>query len=165
MEERFTRAESINLKTGEFPMTLATEGEATDGHILSIRGGQLPESLPLQISHANDPQATLGETAGIKSRPAAQVEHRIARAQVKCLHEPRHRALDRLRTAAGTVGVGIKMGHEHLLRDVRIVPEERFARGKGRGPPLQLPEPFQVQTATIDNDAPILAEQASLLEL
>ena len=66
MQERFTRADEIDLKTGEFPMVLATEGEATDGHILSIRGGVLPESLPLQLSHVNDPGFTLGSIRGFE---------------------------------------------------------------------------------------------------
>jgi hypothetical protein len=72
--ERISRTDSINLETGEFPMVLATEGEASDGHILSIRGGSFPDSLPLQLSHANDPQATLGSIRGfekqLKENPA-----------------------------------------------------------------------------------------------
>ena len=41
----------VNMETGEFPMTLATEGEASDGHILGIRGADLPESVPMLFAH------------------------------------------------------------------------------------------------------------------
>jgi len=34
-----------------FEMTLATEGEASDGHILSIRGGEIPARFPLLAVH------------------------------------------------------------------------------------------------------------------
>ena len=40
------RAE-IDLESGQFPMTLATDGEASDGDILSIEGMQFPASAPL----------------------------------------------------------------------------------------------------------------------
>ena len=57
---RVARIEGIDLTTGAFPMTLATEGEASDGHILSIKGGQIPERMPLLTSHWNDPNGQLG---------------------------------------------------------------------------------------------------------
>jgi hypothetical protein len=58
--ERMARIEGIDLETGAFLMTLATEGEAADGHILSIKGGQIPERLPMLTSHWNDPASALG---------------------------------------------------------------------------------------------------------
>ena len=58
--ERLARIEGIDLTTGVFPMTLATEGEASDGHILSIAGGQIPERMPMLSSHWNEPTAQLG---------------------------------------------------------------------------------------------------------
>jgi hypothetical protein len=57
--QRQARIESVGAD-GVFEMTLATEGEASDGHILSIKGGQIPERMPLLTSHWNDPEATLG---------------------------------------------------------------------------------------------------------
>ena len=45
---------------GEFEMILATEGEASDGHILNIRGGFVPSQLPLLNSHFNSPTDALG---------------------------------------------------------------------------------------------------------
>ena len=45
---------------GEFGMILATQGEASDGHILSIEGGQVPVQMPLLISHYADPTMQLG---------------------------------------------------------------------------------------------------------
>ena len=44
----------------EFPMTLATEGEAADGHILSIEGGRIGSRIPLLTSHMPDPTMQLG---------------------------------------------------------------------------------------------------------
>jgi hypothetical protein len=58
--ERIARIEGIDLSTGSFPMTLASEGEASDGDILSIKGGQIPERMPMLTSHWNDPSAALG---------------------------------------------------------------------------------------------------------
>ena len=44
----------------EFPGTLATDGEAADGHILSIEGARIPSRMPLLTAHWNDPTGTLG---------------------------------------------------------------------------------------------------------
>lgn len=51
---------AIDPATGEFPMTLATDGEASDGDILSIEGAEWPNRAPLQNAHINDAKATLG---------------------------------------------------------------------------------------------------------
>lgn len=45
---------------GVFRMTLATEGEASDGDILSIEGMQVSAQMPLLLSHFNDPTAVAG---------------------------------------------------------------------------------------------------------
>ena len=58
--ERIARIDGMDLETGRFPMTLATEGEASDGHILSIKGGHIPERMPMLLSHWNDPTAQVG---------------------------------------------------------------------------------------------------------
>ena len=58
--QRMARIEGIDLDTGAFEMTLATEGEASDGDILSIKGGHIPERMPMLTSHWNDPSAQLG---------------------------------------------------------------------------------------------------------
>lgn len=60
------RAEDVNLQTGEFPMILATDGEATDGDILSIEGAKFAKAVPLQMSHINDPTATLGTIRALR---------------------------------------------------------------------------------------------------
>lgn len=57
---RIARVEGIDESTGVFSMTLATEGEASDGHILSIKGGQIPEKMPLLVSHYNEPTTQAG---------------------------------------------------------------------------------------------------------
>ncbi|GAG31743.1 unnamed protein product, partial [marine sediment metagenome] len=37
----------IDLATGRFPVTLFTNGEASDGHIIDIRGHEAPDHLPM----------------------------------------------------------------------------------------------------------------------
>jgi len=56
----------IDAKTGEFPMVLATDGEASDGDILSIEGGELPERAPLQNAHINEAMSTLGSITSFR---------------------------------------------------------------------------------------------------
>ena len=62
LRERFIGFEraSIDMNTGEFAMTLATSGEASDGHVMSIAGGRVPSKIPLLISHENDPRSQIG---------------------------------------------------------------------------------------------------------
>ena len=57
---------SIDLETGKFPMVLASEGEATDGHVLNLRGATVPDQMPLQVAHANSPLETLGSITQAK---------------------------------------------------------------------------------------------------
>lgn len=42
---------TMNLESGEFPMTLATDGEASDGHILNIDGAVTQTRMPLLFNH------------------------------------------------------------------------------------------------------------------
>jgi hypothetical protein len=58
--ERMVRVGEIDLETGVFPLTLASEGEASDGHILSIKGGNIPPRMPLLVSHWNEPTSQAG---------------------------------------------------------------------------------------------------------
>jgi hypothetical protein len=58
--KRMARIEGIDLDTGTFSMTLATEGEASDGDILSIKGGQIPERMPMLNGHYNSATEQLG---------------------------------------------------------------------------------------------------------
>lgn len=42
----------VNMQTGEFPMLLATEGEAADGHICGVSGARaLPDSIAMLWNH------------------------------------------------------------------------------------------------------------------
>lgn len=69
--QRTARIDSVD-ENGFFRMTLATEGEASDGDILSIKGGRIPARMPLLISHWNDPLAKLGSvTSAVKNLKAA----------------------------------------------------------------------------------------------
>lgn len=62
-------------KDGSFRMTLATDGEASDGHILNIAGGDIPERMPLLVSHMNDPQVQVGSiTQPVKRARAGRLE-------------------------------------------------------------------------------------------
>lgn len=45
---------ALDLSTGRFPATLATDGEASDGHILSIEGAEIGDRIPLQFSHRSE---------------------------------------------------------------------------------------------------------------
>jgi len=62
MYQRITAIErgNIDLKTGEFPATLFTDGEASDGHILDIAGAVIPERMPMFANHEADPTMQLG---------------------------------------------------------------------------------------------------------
>ena len=73
--DELTRAASmerggINLETGEFPMILATEGEAMDGHILSIKGMELPERMPPRSRFSSlPPNCEFSSFSGATFRP------------------------------------------------------------------------------------------------
>lgn len=57
---RVLRVNTVDEEAGTFRMTLATEGEASDGHILSIDGGEIPARMPMLVSHWNDPTTAAG---------------------------------------------------------------------------------------------------------
>ena len=78
----FERGE-IDLETGEFPMILATDGEASDGDILSIEGAQFTSRAPLQISHVNDPRDTLGTVSGFRRDLQSTPKRLKARGQIE----------------------------------------------------------------------------------
>jgi len=75
MPRSFARVNSFNRESGTFDMTLATEGEASDGDILEIAGGSIPARMPLLISHTNDPTLQAGsitnpiKVAGSRRKP------------------------------------------------------------------------------------------------
>lgn len=50
----------INMETGIFPATLATNGEASDGHILDIRTLRVEDEMPMFANHDADPLTQLG---------------------------------------------------------------------------------------------------------
>jgi hypothetical protein len=68
---RIVRADGAterNDSTFAFPMVLATGGEASDGHVLSIKGGTIAERLPLLVSHWNDPEAQVGSITSARKQ-------------------------------------------------------------------------------------------------
>lgn len=62
---RFSRIETPG-QDGSFRMILASEGEASDGHILDIEGGEVPERMPLLLAHQNDPTAQAGSVVDLR---------------------------------------------------------------------------------------------------
>lgn len=57
----------IDTTTGEFEMVMASEGEASDGHILSIRGIETPDEIPLQLDHSPRALANLGTVSNMRA--------------------------------------------------------------------------------------------------
>jgi len=57
---RLLRVQGIDADAGTFGMTLATSGETSDGHILHIEGGEIPDTLPLVIAHSSSPREIVG---------------------------------------------------------------------------------------------------------
>ena len=55
-----------------FSGVMATEGEASDGHILSIKGARLPNALPLQADHANSVFGNLGRMSDFQKETKAK---------------------------------------------------------------------------------------------
>ncbi len=64
--ERLARIDPDVGESGEFQMTLASEGEASDGDILSMKGGKIPDKMPLLSSHFNEPTHQLGSITGAR---------------------------------------------------------------------------------------------------
>lgn len=58
--------DSVNADTGEFDAVLFTNGEASDGHILDIAGGEIPDEIPLFVNHDPDPVGQLGTLRRLK---------------------------------------------------------------------------------------------------
>jgi hypothetical protein len=56
----------IDTDSGEFDMVMATEGEASDGHIISIAGLEFPDSIPLQLDHSRSVLANLGTVSNMR---------------------------------------------------------------------------------------------------
>jgi hypothetical protein len=103
--ERIARVEKIS-DDGSFPMTLATEAEASDGHILSIRGGQIPEQMPLLVSHWNDPSGTAGSiTSPIKQTKASP---------------PRLRAVGHIELGGEGAPAAIRRDLAHMIRQGHV---------------------------------------------
>lgn len=69
---------AIDLETGKFNMILASEAEASDGHVLNIRGASVPAKMPLQLSHAKSPLETLGSIT--QASPGTKAGVRVLRA-------------------------------------------------------------------------------------
>jgi len=51
---------SVDPEAGTFEAVLFTDGEASDGHVLNIQGGKIPDRMPLFVNHSADPTTQLG---------------------------------------------------------------------------------------------------------
>lgn len=67
------KRESVDPKTGTFEAVLFTDGEASDGHILSMKGANLPARMPLFINHDPDPRSQVGSLEPLRVEPHAVV--------------------------------------------------------------------------------------------
>ncbi len=50
----------IDLETGEFPLILASNGEASDGHIIDVAHMEVAERIPMFSNHNADPMQRMG---------------------------------------------------------------------------------------------------------
>lgn len=64
---QLTRGE-INLETGEFPAKLATNGEASDGHILDVKTLKVAPEIPMFVGHDPSVISQLGRFIKPKKR-------------------------------------------------------------------------------------------------
>jgi len=65
--ERVARIDQrIDTKTGEFEMVMASENEASDGHILRVSGISHAETIPLQLDHGFRAGDNLGTVSRIR---------------------------------------------------------------------------------------------------
>ncbi len=51
----------IDMETGEFPLTLFTNGPASDSHIIHIAGLEVDDPLPMFVNHDADPTRQMGQ--------------------------------------------------------------------------------------------------------
>lgn len=69
--DRYSRRASIDQRidteSGEFEMVMASEGEASDGHRLNVRGISHDETIPLQIDHGPTAEANVGTVSNIRT--------------------------------------------------------------------------------------------------
>lgn len=66
--ERVARIdERIDTESGEFEMVMASESEASDGHILRVAGIQHPETIPLQLDHRRGAADNLGTVRNMRT--------------------------------------------------------------------------------------------------
>lgn len=68
--ERFERVAKvdprIDTNTGEFEMVMASQGEASDGHVLRVAGISFPDSIPLQLDHGRSATDNLGTVTNMR---------------------------------------------------------------------------------------------------
>lgn len=62
----------IDLDTGEFPARVATNGEATDGHILDVQSMVVGERVPMFINHDASPVSRMGSLSDARKSGKSQ---------------------------------------------------------------------------------------------
>lgn len=64
--QRTLQIERADTTSGDFPMVLATSGEASDGHIINVRGIDAADSIPLQVDHSSSAMDTVGQISSFE---------------------------------------------------------------------------------------------------
>ena len=72
----------IDLETGEFPLILASNGEASDGHIIDVGKMEVGERIPMFSNHNADPMQRMGgliepHVSGKKTRKGGAFLHMV----------------------------------------------------------------------------------------
>ena len=71
---------SVNKEEGTFNSTLATNGEASDGHIISIKGLRMPAKMPLLFGHRSEAMVPV---LGSVVKPVKSTEGGLERVRVE----------------------------------------------------------------------------------
>ena len=112
MQETFSRTAElqrgdIDMSTGQFPLTLATDGEASDGHIIRVEGVETPEALPMLFGHQSTVQVpSLGRITDFGVEQRGGFSHLRGIGNLNLNGDPEVDAL-----------VGIRIGIAQLIAD------------------------------------------------
>lgn len=87
--------ERIDTESGEFEMVMATEAEASDGHILRVAGISHAETIPLQLDHRRGAADNLGTVRNIRKGKRDGVPALLGVGQIRLSGEGEAAALRR----------------------------------------------------------------------
>lgn len=169
--ERVAEVDSrIDPKTGEFEMVMATEGEASDGHVLRVAGIAHDETIPLQLDHGRRTIDNLGTVSRIRTGKRGGVPVLLGVGQIRLTGEGEGLAmrLDVVDAIAAGVIRGTSLTWDAESRDIR----ERTALPKGHPARVDPEEPnlrrrfglwFEKSRAIEQSVVAIPADRAALI--